>query len=282
MRLDNKIAVVTGATGGLGQAIARQLARDGASLLLVARDETTMVPLADSLLVEQQGALQQFFVVRADLSNPADVDRIADHCITVLGGVDILVNNAAVQGPIGPLETADWQQWRQSFDVNFFAPARLCQLLIPAMKKRGGGKIINISGGGATGPRPDFSAYAAAKCALVRLTETLAEELKADHIDVNAVAPGAMNTRMLEQLLAAGPQAASREYADALRRRREGGTPPEKAAALVALLASSLTDGITGKLISAVWDDWEKLPEQREALAGKDLYTLRRVGKPRE
>jgi len=114
------------------------------------------------------------------------------------------------------------------------------------MKKRGGGKIINISGGGATGPRPDFSAYAAAKCALVRLTETLAEELKADHIDVNAVAPGAMNTRMLEQLLAAGPQAASREYADALRRRREGGTPPEKAAALVALLASSLTDGITG------------------------------------
>jgi NAD(P)-dependent dehydrogenase (short-subunit alcohol dehydrogenase family) len=163
------------------------------------------------------------------------------------------------------------------FDVDFFAAARLSQLAIPEMRKSGGGKIINISGGGATGPRPDFSAYACAKTALVRLTETLAQELKDAKIDVNAVAPGAMNTRMLEETLAAGPHGASREYAAAVERAKSGGAPPERAAELVVFLASSASDGITGRLISAGWDDWAKLREHREKLAGSDIYTLRRI-----
>src|SRR4029453_7422632 len=99
----------------------------------------------------------------------------------------VLVNNAGIQGPIGPLESVDFTAWRAVFDVNVFAAARLCQLLIPAMKQKGWGKIVNLSGGGAAGSRPDFSAYAAAKTALVRLTETLADELKGTGIDVNSV-----------------------------------------------------------------------------------------------
>jgi 3-oxoacyl-[acyl-carrier protein] reductase len=145
------------------------------------------------------------------------------------------------------------------------------------MRRQKSGKIINISGGGATSPRPDFSAYATAKCALVRFTETLAEELKDFGIDVNAVSPGAMNTRMLDEVLEAGPRAARREYAAALNRREEGGASPENAAELVAMLASNLCDGITGKLISAVWDDWKQLPERAKELAATDAYTLRRV-----
>ena len=125
--------------------------------------------------------------------------------------VDVLVNNASVQGPIGPLETVDFAAWRAVFEVNLFAAAPVPAG--PAVHARSGrGKIINVSGGGATGPRPDFSAYALTKVAIVRLTETLAEELKGMAIDVNAVAPGAMNTRMLEEVLAAGPAAAPREY----------------------------------------------------------------------
>ncbi len=145
------------------------------------------------------------------------------------------------------------------------------------MRKCGWGKIINLSGGGATSPRPHFTAYAAAKCGLIRLTETLARELASSGIDVNAVAPGAMNTRMLEEVIAAGPVAAAPEYEFAVKRSREGGVSPALAAELIVFLASPASDGITGRLISAVYDDWKSLPSLRAMLADSDRFTLRRI-----
>ncbi len=275
--LHHKLAVITGASGGLGRAIALRFAGQGASLALVARDLAALKSLLPELDAAKIDDGQTFHSISADLADMAQLEAAAESCFARLGGIDILVNNAAVQLPIGPLESVDWRQWQSSFDLNLFAPARLMQLAIPIMRDRGGGKIINLSGGGATSPRPDFSAYAAAKCRLVRLTETVADEVRADRIDVNAVAPGAMNTRMLDEVLAAGPDAARREYPEAIRRQRQGGASPGLAAELVALLASSLTDGITGKLISAMWDDWRHLPDRREELSSGDLYTLRRI-----
>ncbi|MDB5291568.1 MAG: fabG 5 [Phycisphaerales bacterium] len=272
----NKTALITGASRGLGAEIALRLAHDGASLALVARDAAALESLLPHLREAKVAESQQFRFFSADLSQEPQLRGVAQAVTNEMGGVDILVNNAAIQGPIGAMDAVDWAAWRAVFDVNLFAPSLLSQLLIPAMRSRGG-KIINVSGGGATGPRPNFSAYAASKCALVRLTETLAEELKSQRIDVNAVAPGPMNTQMLDEVLAAGPVAAPREYAAAVERKRAGGTPPEKAADLVAWLASPASDGITGKLISAVWDDWESFSERRAELAGSDLYTLRRV-----
>jgi 3-oxoacyl-[acyl-carrier protein] reductase len=279
LSLAQKRVLLTGASRGLGEAIATRLFHEGADIALVARG-AGLESLVNHLAARKSLDGQKCFSIPADLSDPAEMSRVIETCKTQLGGIDILVNNAAVQGPIGPLETADWQLWRESFELNLFAPARLCQLVIPMMRLGRWGKIINISGGGATSPRPDFSAYAAAKCALVRLTETLAEELKNTGIDVNAVSPGAMNTRMLEEVLIAGPQLASREYAAAEKRNREGGASPENAADLIAMLASSSCDGITGKLISAVWDDWKQLPEQIEELGKSETYTLRRVSAP--
>ena len=154
----------------------------------------------------------------------------------------------------------------------------MCRALVPHFKKRRYGKIIQISGGGATNPLPNLSAYAASKAAVVRFAETLAEELRAFRIDVNAVAPGALNTRMLDEVLAAGPSAVGQPFYDRMKRQQaEGGTPLEKGAALCGFLASSQSDGITGKLISAVWDPWEELPSRRSDLDGTDLYTLRRI-----
>jgi 3-oxoacyl-[acyl-carrier protein] reductase len=229
--------------------------------------------------------LSQGQVIRCDyafdLADCCQVDAVADAVLKDFGAVDVLVNNASVQGPIGSLETADWAAWRRVFDVNLFAAARLCQRLIPSLRSRrpgsGRGKIINLSGGGATGPRPDFSAYALTKAAVVRLTETLAEELREQNVDVNAVAPGPMNTRMLEEVIAAGPAAAPREYHAAVARSQSGGMPPEKAAELIVWLASPDADGITGRLISAIWDDWRALAARREQLAATDVYTLRRI-----
>jgi 3-oxoacyl-[acyl-carrier protein] reductase len=146
------------------------------------------------------------------------------------------------------------------------------------MKSQGYGKIINLSGGGATAPLPRFPAYAASKAAVVRFTETIAEELAASHIDVNAIAPGALNTRLLDQILEAGPERAGEDfYRRSLKQREEGGASLELAAQLALFLASSESDGISGRLISAVWDDWRSFPRYRERIQKSDVFTLRRI-----
>src|SRR6202158_5282688 len=146
------------------------------------------------------------------------------------------------------------------------------------MKRTGRGKIINLAGGGATSPLPKLSAYAASKAAVVRLTETLAEELGEFSIDVNAIAPGALNTRLVQEILSAGPDAVGKEfYQKSLKQRDFGGVPPEKAARLCVYLASEMSDGITGKLISAQWDPWDILHSFRGQLSKSDIYTLRRI-----
>ncbi len=272
-----QVAVLTGASRGLGLAIASQLAQAGAHLALLARDISTLEAASAQVRAVCSNPNQVIRCYAIDLADDGQIDQAVTSCLDDFGHVDILINNAGIQGPIGPLDQVDWDDWRGVFQVNFFAAAHLCRLLIPGMRARGRGKIVNISGGGATGPRPDLSAYAAAKAALVRLSETLAEELRDSKIDVNCVAPGAMNTRMLDELLAAGPAGARHEYERAVAQAQSGGTPPEKAAALVVFLASAASDGITGRLLSALWDDWASLPGKREQLAKSDLYTLRRI-----
>lgn len=275
--LKGQTAFLTGASRGLGLAIAHRLAQAGADLALVARDRTALTAAANAVIQASPLKSQEIRCYPLDLANEQEVDRGVAAYLSDFGSVDILVNNAAIQGPIGPFEQADWPAWCSVFQVNFLAPARLCRLLIPGMKRQGRGKIINLSGGGATGPRPDFSAYAAAKCALVRLTETLADELKESNIQVNAVAPGAMNTAMLQAVLAAGPTGATREYHKARDQERNGGTPPDQVAALVAWLTSAASAGITGRLLSAVWDNWADLPSWSDRLAKSDIFTLRRI-----
>jgi len=272
-----QVALITGASRGLGFEIARHMAQAGAHLALLARDQQALEQACAEVRAAGSDPTQQIRSYVVDLADDAQIDQVIGRCVADFEHIDILINNAGIQGPIGPLDEVDWDVWRSVLQINFFAAARLCQLLIPGMRSRGGGKIINLSGGGATGPRPDFSAYASAKAALVRLSETLAEELRDSNIYVNCVAPGAMNTRMLDELLAAGPSRAHREYERALAQAQSGGTPLGKAAALAVFLASSASDGITGRLLSALWDDWASLPDRREQLAKSDIYTLRRI-----
>jgi 3-oxoacyl-[acyl-carrier protein] reductase len=179
---------------------------------------------------------------------------------------------------MGPVEDNDWEAWAEAVRVNLFGTVLMCRAVVPHLRGQNYGKIINLSGGGATAPLPRMSAYAASKAAVVRFTETLAEEVRDAHIDVNAIAPGALNTRLLDQVLAAGPEAVGRAfYEKSLKQRDDGGVPPEKGAALAAFLASAHSDGITGRLLSAVWDDWEALPGRQQRLARSDIYTLRRI-----
>jgi NAD(P)-dependent dehydrogenase (short-subunit alcohol dehydrogenase family) len=221
---------------------------------------------------------QRIHVLPGDVSRVEDCAAAVELAVKEFGTLTILVNNAGVYGPMGRLEDVDWKEWEEAVRINFMGTALMCRAALGPMRARGYGKIVNLSGGGATAPLPRFSAYAASKAAVVRLTETLAEEVREDHVDVNAIAPGALNTRLLDQVLEAGPDKVGRAFHErAEKQRDEGGVPLEKGAALAAFLASARSDGITGRLLSAVWDDWQRLPERREALEETDVYTLRRI-----
>jgi NAD(P)-dependent dehydrogenase (short-subunit alcohol dehydrogenase family) len=271
--LAGRNAIVTGASRGLGLAIAEAMARAGANLLLIARSEASLAAVRERALA----CSIQVSVFSADLQDRAAPEAIFAEARRIWPRLDILVNNAAILGPIGNLWENDWDQWQNALTVDLAAPAALCRLAAAWMRKTGGGAIVNLSGGGATKSRPRFSAYATAKAALVRFSETLAEEAAADGIRVNCIAPGAMNTAMLEAVLGAGPESAGAEYAQAEKQVREGGASPELAASLCVFLASEKAAGITGRLISAVWDPWRDLDRRAEDLKASDIYTLRRI-----
>jgi 3-oxoacyl-[acyl-carrier protein] reductase len=214
----------------------------------------------------------------ADLAQTNQVERIVETAKSLVPRLDTLINNAGIQGVVGPVWENDWEAWLETLQVDLLAPVGLCRLIAPWMTETGGGSIISLSGGGATGPRANFSAYATAKAGLVRFSETLAEELKPYNIRVNCIAPGVMSTAMLEEVVAKGEAAAGkREYEIAKRVLREGGASLQRVAELCHFLASDAACGITGKLISAVWDNWEHWPDHIDELRASDAYTLRRI-----
>jgi NAD(P)-dependent dehydrogenase (short-subunit alcohol dehydrogenase family) len=277
MKLSNVIALVTGASQGLGRKIAEEYVREGAHVVICARDGK-LIESTGKELEELAAADQRILTCTCDVSAAEQVETLFEEIERELGTLDVLVNNAGVYGPKGSSETVDFAGWRRAIEINLFGTFLPARIAIRQMKQKGRGKIINLSGGGATSPMPRISAYAASKAAVVRLTETLAEELREFSIDVNAVAPGALNTRLLDEILEAGPDAVGNPFFEkALQQRDSGGVPLEKAARLCVYLASRQSDGITGKLISAQWDPWENLHQFREELAKSDVYTLRRI-----
>lgn len=272
--LAGRTAIVTGANRGLGLEIARALGAAGASVLLCARDGDTLekaVEMLGGMGLTVSGEV-------ADVSRPEDAERIVQAAVGRYGSLQILVNNAGVYGPKGQSDQVPWDEWVHAVQVNLFGSVLMARAVLPHFRAAGYGKIVQLSGGGATAPLPNLSAYAASKAAVVRFAETLAHEVRESGIDVNAIAPGALNTRMLDEVLAAGPEVVGASfYERAVRQQSEGGTPLELAARLTAFLCSGETDGITGRLISAVWDPWESLPLNKEGLADSDVFTLRRI-----
>ena len=277
MKLANKFAVVTGASQGLGYAIAQRFVQEGANVLLCARTAGDLEGAAERLRAAAAPGTH-ILAERADVSSESDVGRLAGAVERQFGKLDILVSNAGVYGPKGAIEEVDWCAWSQAISINLLGTVLCCRVFLPLLRQSERGKIILVSGGGATKPLPFLSAYAASKAAVVRFGETLAEELREAGIDVNSVAPGALNTRLLEEVLSAGPEKVGRSFYEAsLRQKESGGTPLETGAELCVYLASSESNGITGKLISAIWDPWTHFAAHRQDLQKTDVYTLRRI-----
>ena len=276
MKLSGRNALITGASQGLGKSIAEQFLGEGADVVLCARS-------ADDLSATRAELTAKFPSRRVlsktcDVSNEAQVNELVAFALRELGSIQALVLNAGVYGPMGPTESVDLNDWRRGLEINLFGVLLPCRALIPHFKKANYGKIVVLSGGGATNPLPNISCYAASKAAAVRLMETLAEEMREFHVDVNSVAPGALKTRLVDQVLAAGPEKVGAAFfAKNKKWSEEGATPLELGASLCVYLASKESDGITGKLLSAQWDPWRDLQKHREELAKSDIYCLRRI-----
>jgi NAD(P)-dependent dehydrogenase (short-subunit alcohol dehydrogenase family) len=276
-KLQGRAALITGASQGLGRQIAESYLREGASVVICARDGS-LLERARAELAPLVAPGARLIATPCDVSKPDAVDALVGSALRALPELDIVVNNAGVYGPKGPIEDNDWGEWVRAIEIDLFGAVLLCRAIVPHLKQRGYGKIVQLSGGGATNPLPRLSAYAAAKAAVVRFCESLALELAPHKIDVNCIAPGALNTRMLEEVLAAGPEVVGEAfYTKSLEQKASGGAGLERGAALAVFLGARDSDGITGRLISAQWDPWQDLPARAQELATSDIYTLRRI-----
>jgi NAD(P)-dependent dehydrogenase (short-subunit alcohol dehydrogenase family) len=276
MKLTGIHAIITGGSLGLGRTIAEHYLREGAGVLLCARNASELAATRQELAAQFPNSA--VLARSCDVSNESQVNELIVFGLAEFGSIDALVLNAGVYGPMGPTESIDLAEWRRAIDINLFGVLLPCRAVIPHFKQAGHGKIVILSGGGATNPLPNISAYAASKAAVVRLMETLAEELKPHHVDVNAIAPGALATRLVDEVLAAGPEKVGAAFFEKNRQwKKKGATSLDLGASLAVYLASAESNGITGRLISAQWDPWRTLHHHQVELAQSDIYCLRRI-----
>jgi len=265
----DKVVLITGAGRGIGKRLALGFAKAHAKVGLLARTKAEL-DLTD-LEIEHAGGVS--LRLRADVRDAGQVLASVERVRSSYGPIDVLICAAGVQGPIGPVATANPKQWAEVVDVNLGGTMHVCKAVLPQMIERRRGKIVILAGGGAQEPRPNFSAYAASKAALVRFAETLAEEVREANIQVNCMDPGTTYTNMTDEIVRAGEEAAGwREMQAATEVRANGGTPPDKQLHLAMFLASERSNHISGRLIG-VDDNWKKLEHDR---LPPSLFTLRR------
>lgn len=267
MRLKNKVAIITGGARGIGKSISILFAKEGAKLSIISRTKEQL----EKTKSEIESLNGEVFVFRGDISERKTVKKFVSETIENLGRIDILINNAGILGPVGPLFENDAGEWIKTIKINLIGTFLMTREVIPYMVKNKRGKILNFSGGGAVSPRPNFTSYGSSKAAVVRITETLSEELKKYNIQVNAIAPGLVKTKMVDEMLKKREKITEKE----LKLIEEGGVSPRLCASLALFLCSEKSNGLTGRLISAVWDDWKNF--EIDGIMESELYTVRRL-----
>ncbi len=276
MKLKNKNVIITGSTGGLGSALAFKYLNEGANLILIGRTDSKLNILKTKLV--QNILLNQFVItIKLDLSNLNSIPKIINKELKKLPKVDILINCAAIQGPIGKSWENSFKDWEKSFNINFYSTMVMTNTILPFMLKNNSGSIINISGGGSTSSRPDFSSYAISKTALVRYTEILSDELSNTKIRVNSISPGVMATNMIKQVIKYKKNIKNKNEVISADKVLSEGDNKDNAINLCIFLSTKESNGINGKLISALWDPWNEFKKYKSYIANSDIYTLRRI-----
>ena len=274
MKLDGQVAIVTGAGRGIGRAISLAYAREGAKLALAARNEAELEETAAA--VSELGG--EAITVRTDVTSQVGTERLARRVVEHFGRIDVLVNNAGISGPVGPLQSNDIAEWVDTINVNLTGTFLVCRAVIPVMLQQGGGRIINLSGAGVANAWSNMSAYCSSKAAVVRLTEVIAQELDGQGITVNALGPGSVHTSMWEKMTEQAADAGA-DFIHQLGQRvlSGGGAPIDDCAELAVWLASAESGSLTGRIISAAADDYRSLEPRIDEIMEGDAYTLRVV-----
>jgi NAD(P)-dependent dehydrogenase (short-subunit alcohol dehydrogenase family) len=261
------VALVTGGGRGIGQGIALRLSREGWAVAVTARSE-------DQLRQTVQRSEGKLLAVAGDVASPADVTRVVTEVEQTLGPVDLLVNNAGTGGPFGTFWENDPDEWWRCQEVNLRGPMLCCRAVVPGMRERGRGCIINVVSGAGCEPYPDMSAYVTSKTALIRFSEQLAMELQPDGVRVFPLRPGLVRTAMVEE---------ARHRLPFIQQMLDEGraVTPEVVADLVVFLVSGKADALSGRLFS-VWENPDRLIRAQEEIRERPLYVLRAGGLPPE
>jgi len=264
--------VITGASSGIGAALATALAKDGYAVFACARRQERLNALAS--------IDRSIFTQVCNVSEIGDVERFVSAVSARTKVLYALVNCAGSYGEIGALDELDPERWLQTLRVNVYGTLLASRSFLPLLAAEKGARIINFAGGGAFNPLPRYSAYAVSKAGVVRLTETMAKELEPMGIFVNAVAPGFVDTEIHHATLAVGPiKAGNRMYETTLEKLKNGAVPINVPVDCVRFLLSSRANGLTGKTISASFDPWtsEAFLKHITEINQSDLYTMQRI-----
>ena len=250
-----KRALITGAAGGIGSATARALAAGGARVALVDLDAEGLAPLRDELASTTGNPAAAFPALAGDVTDAADVERYTAAAADAMGGLDVLFNNAGIEGPVAPLQDYDDDAYDRVMRVNVRGVWLNLKRGVTLMLQGGGGSVINMASGAAIRGLPLLSAYVASKHAVLGLTRAAAVELGDAGVRVNAVCAGPIDTRMIHSLASQSADHAEgsvdnahAEFIRPIPMGRYG--QPEEIAELVAFLASDASSYVTGAAIS--------------------------------
>lgn len=261
--------IITGVTSGLGRELLIHFSKKNYNLIVISKNKKKLEYLKKKFRKKKIN----LHTYQVDLSKINILNSVIKKILIKFKKIDILINNAGVWGPIGNFEKIVWNKWIEAININLFSSAYLIRAVLPSMKKNNFGRIIQLSGGGATAPMPNFSSYTVSKTGIVRLVESIACECRGFNISINAVAPGAMNTKMLDIALKAGKKKVGENYHKLLKQKKDGGVGFYRAIDLIDFLI--IKKKISGKLISAIWDPWNKKNFLKKT-KDKNTYTLRR------
>jgi 3-oxoacyl-[acyl-carrier protein] reductase len=252
--------VIIGSGGGIGKELTKNLISSEHEICKIGRSK------------------QDGFSFQCDVSNLESIKTCVKEIEKKWKLVDALICCHGVQSPIGLTINTDPIKWSNNIDINlkgtYYAIHSFYSLLSKSLNNS---KILCFSGGGSTNVRPNLSAYAVSKTGIVRLVETLATELKDKSIDINAISPGAIFTNMTIEILNSKNDAGTKEFNDAIKLSKDNTDKINKLTELVNFLLSTKSDGISGKLISSLWDNWQDLNTFKEKLKNPDYLTLRRI-----